>query len=382
LAHAQKLDSVGRLAGGIAHDFNNMLQSILGYTEIALGQVPPGQSLHDHLMEIQRVAEHSANFTRQLLTFASKQTATPRTLNINKAVEAMSGMLRRLISSGDVHLEWQLGPDLDTVMMDPGQFDQIVTNLCINARDAIGKSGHIVIETANVEITPAEAHRFDGIAPGPYVLLSIRDDGSGISPEILDRIFEPFFTTKPLGKGTGLGLSIVYGIVKQNGGAIHANSDPGKGSVFRIYLPSCHAGEQAIPESLPNTRALAPSVHGTILLVEDEVAVLDSTRRILKSMGHHVLATASPKEALKLFEENMDRIDLLITDVIMPDMNGPELVQALLKLRPKLKHLFMSGYDANLLVEQGAGKHDMDCLRKPFSLKTLEEKVQETLTRE
>jgi two-component system cell cycle sensor histidine kinase/response regulator CckA len=381
LAHAQKLDSVGRLAGGIAHDFNNMLQSILGYTEIALGQVSPGQSLHDHLMEIQKVAGHSANFTRQLLTFASKQAVAPRALNINEAVEAMSGMLRRLIGDGDIHMEWKLARGLHSVMMDPGQFDQIVTNLCINARDAIGKSGHITIETSNVEITPTEALRFSGINAGPFVLISIRDNGCGMTPEIRDRVFEPFFTTKPIGKGTGLGLSIVYGIVKQNGGDIRVDSEPGKGSVFEIYLPSCQAGEQATTEEPAGTGALAPAILGTILLVEDEPAVLDSTRRILESVGHQVIATASPKEALKLFAENKERINLLISDVIMPDMNGPEMVRTLLKSCPNLKYLFISGYDANLLVEQGAGRLDIDCIRKPFSLKTLTEKVQESLSR-
>ncbi len=381
LAHAQKLDSIGRLAGGIAHDFNNMLQSILGYTEISLRLVTPDQPLYKYLTEVQKVSVLSANFTRQLLTFASKQAAAPHAMNINEAVEAMSGMLRRLIGDGDIHMECKLAPGLHAVMIDPGQLDQIVTNLCINARDAIVKSGHITIETTNVEITPTEALRLTGINPGPHVLLAIRDDGSGMSPEVRNQIFEPFFTTKPLGKGTGLGLSIVYGIVKQSGGDIQVESKPGKGSLFQIYLPVCQGDDQATPEEPSLTGALAPALYGTILLVEDEPAVLDSTRRILESAGHRVLATASPKEAIKLFAENKDLIDLLISDVIMPDMNGPEMVRTLLKSCPTLKYLFISGYDANLLVEQGAGRLDIDCIRKPFSLKVLTQKVQDILNR-
>lgn len=258
LTQAQKLESIGRLAGGVAHDFNNMLQAILGYTELALEQVPPGQPLHDDLVEVHKSALRSANLTRQLLTFARKQAVAPTLLNINQAVMNMFGMLRRLIGE-DIHLEWTPGPHLGTVMMDPGQFDQIVINLCLNARDAVGKSGHIAIETANVEVAQGETLQLAGIAPGAYVKLAIGDDGQGMPPDIRDRVFEPFFTTKPLGQGTGLGLASVYGIVKQGGGTIRVDSEPGKGSVFQIYLPRCDGACDAhAPESPIDATRMEP----------------------------------------------------------------------------------------------------------------------------
>ncbi len=233
LAQAQKLESVGRLAGGVAHDFNNMLQAILGYTEMALEAVPPDQPLHADLVEVRKAAQRSTTLTRQLQTFARRQPVAPEALNLNEAVEAMLGMVRRLLGE-DVHLEWAPGPDLDLVMLDHGQLDQIVVNLCINARDAAGTDGHIAIDTANLEVTAEEARRLPGLAPGPYIRLSVRDNGSGMTPQVRSRIFEPFFTTKPPGQGTGLGLATVYGIVTQGGGAIRVDSEPGKGTVFHI----------------------------------------------------------------------------------------------------------------------------------------------------
>ncbi len=379
LTDAQKLESIGRLAGGVAHDFNNMLQAILGFTEIALREVSPGQSLHNNLVEIKKAVQRSTNLTNQLQTFACTQTVAPKALNINEVVEGISGMLCRLIGK-DIHLEWKPGRDIGTVMMGSGQIDQIVANLCVNARDAIGKSGHIAIATANVEITPAKASQISGVTPGAYVLLSIRDDGSGMSPDVRDRVFEPFFTTKPFGKGIGLGLATVYGIVKQNGGNIRVDSAPGKGTVFQIYLPRC-AGEQAASEPLAYAGVEAPAAHATILLVDDDETILRTTRLILENLGYQVLATASPKAALQLFEEHINQVDLLIVDVIMPDMNGPEMVRQMLKRHPKLKHLFMSGYTANLLAEQGVGENSINFIQKPFSLKTLAQKVQEILAK-
>jgi len=378
LMHAQKLESVGRLAGGVAHDFNNMLQAILGYTEIALDQVPPGQPLHDDLMEIKKAAQRSTNLTRQLQTFAHKQAVAPRAINLNEAVENMSAMLRRLIGES-IHLEWKPGPDLGTVMIDPGQIDQIVVNLCINARDAIGTSGRIVIATANVQLTPAEAHQLGDIAPGAYVQLSIQDNGCGMTPEIRNQVFEPFFTTKPVGQGTGLGLSIVYGIIRQNNGTIHVDSEPGKGSAFQIYLPR-YFGEPVSDEPPDDVGTPVFSSHATILLVDDEESILRTTQRILGSLGHKVLATTSSKDALQMLEEHSDQIDLLITDVIMPGMNGPEMVRQMLKRCAKLKYMFISGHTANLLAEQGLNETNSNCIRKPFSRKTLAQKVQEALT--
>ncbi len=379
LVHAQKLESVGRLAGGVAHDFNNMLQAILGYTEIAIEQVPVGQPLHADLLEIQKAAQRSTSLTRQLQTFARKQVSSPRVLNINEAVEGMSAMLRRLIGEG-VQLVWKPGKDLGTVKIDPSQLDQIVANLCINARDAIGKEGHITLETGNAEIPDAGGRPHGDIAPGSYTLLTVRDDGCGMRPDVLEHIFEPFFTTKPIGKGTGLGLSTVYGIVKQNHGAILVDSAEGKGSTFRIYLPR-YTGEEETPAGPAEKETLASSRHEVILLVEDEETILRTTRRILESLGYKVLATPSPKEAIQLFESHKGRIDLLLTDVIMPGMNGPELVRHLLEKHPRLKYLFMSGYTANLLAEQGVKENNADFIQKPFSRKMLAEKVKSAIGR-
>jgi PAS domain S-box-containing protein len=386
LVQAQKMESIGRLAGGVAHDFNNMLQAILGYTEIALEQVQAGQPLHADLVEIQKAAQRSAALTRQLQTFARRQAVEPKVLNLNLAVEGMSAMLRRLIGE-DVSLVWKPGPDLGSVKIDPSQLDQIVANLCVNARDAIEKSGHIIVETQNAEIDHFSQDLHGGIEPGAYVLLAISDDGCGITREVMHHIFEPFYTTKRPGKGTGLGLSTVYGIVKQNGGGIQVYSEPGKGSTFKIYLPRCTGTAETEPPAEPS----GPPVqhHETILLVEDEESILQTTSRMLESLGYHVLATKSPEEALRLadghggenvlFQEFKDRIDLLITDVIMPEMNGPELARNLLGRHPGLKHLYMSGYTANLIAMKGIKEDGVHFIQKPFSRTLLAQKVREAL---
>ncbi len=379
LVQAQKLESIGRLAGGVAHDFNNMLQVILGYTEMALEQVPAEQPLHEDLLEIKKTTQRSTNLTRQLLTFARKQVIEPKALNVNETVEDLTTMLRRLIGEG-IHLEWKPGRDVGTVLMDAGQFDQILVNLCINSRDAIGKSGHITIETSHLEITSAEDLRFEDMSPGTYVVLSIRDDGHGMAPEILERIFEPLFTTKPPGQGTGLGLSMVYGIVKQNGGHIRVDSEPGKGALFQIFLPH-YTGDKTAPEIPAVSGAPASVAKETILLVDDEESILLATGRLLESYGYQVLSTNSPLQALRLFEEQGERIDLLITDVVLPDMSGPELVRQLLQLKPNLKHAFMSGHAANLLEGHALCEKDIIFIQKPCTRETLAKKVQEALTK-
>ncbi len=378
LMHAQKIESIGRLAGGVAHDFSNMLQAILGYTDIALEQVSPDQPLRADILEIQKAAQRSIRLTRKLQTFARKQSVAPQVMDINGAVEGMSDMLRRLIGE-DIHLVWRPGRKLGIVLMDPGQFDQVVVNLCINARDAIGKAGHITIKTDNVVITPADADPY-GCAPGAYVLLAISDDGSGMSPEARDRIFEPFFTTKPISEGTGLGLSIVYGIVKQNGGGIRVDSELGKGSVFSILLPLYADKKQTADEPATATGIPEPATHETILLVDDETSILHATRRLLERLGYRVLATDSPHEALRLFADAHEPINLLLTDVIMPGMTGPELVRQILKRQPTLKYLFMSGHTANLLEAQGLHENSTNCIQKPFSLAQLAQKVRDALS--
>ena len=382
LAHAQKLESVGRLAGGVAHDFNNMLQAILGYVEMAIEQVPPEQPLHADLQEIQKAAMRSTSLTRQLQAFARKQAAAPKVLDLNEAVEGMFAMLRRLIGE-DIQLVWKPGRDVGFVKIDPSQLDQVVANLCINARDAIGQSGRITIETSLADIRPAA----DGggpadLEPGAYALLAVQDDGCGMKPDVIEHIFEPFFTTKPVGKGTGLGLSTVYGTVKQNGGGIRVDSKPGKGSTFRIYLPRHdQKSTEAAPAAPVEADEPCAPRHETILLVEDEETILRTTRRILETLGYQVFATDSPQDALRIADERHGKIDLLLTDVIMSGMNGPELARHLQERHPAIKHLFMSGYTANLLAEQGVKENHSSFIQKPFSRNTLAKKVQETLDR-
>ncbi|NCA81858.1 MAG: PAS domain S-box protein [Opitutae bacterium] len=378
LVQAQKMESIGRLAGGVAHDFNNMLQAILGYAEMALEQVAPGQPLHSDLAEIQKAARRSSLLTRQLQVFARKQAVVLQVLDLNAAVESMSGMLRRLIGE-EIELAWKPGPHLGLVKMDPIQLDQIVANLCINARDAVGKSGRIAIETANARIDHPTHSVHGDIEAGAYVLLSVADDGCGMAPDVLDHIFEPFFTTKQTGKGTGLGLATVYGIVKQNHGGIRVRSEPGRGSVFQIFLPRCDGEESPPPQRLDEDEAPASRGGETILLVEDENAILQAARRMLESLHYRVLATSSPDEALRLAEKHKDRIQLLLTDVIMPGMNGPELVRQLLARQPKLAYLYMSGYTANLIAEQGVREDSVNFIQKPFSRIGLAQKVRAVL---
>ena len=381
LAHAQKLESVGRLAGGVAHDFNNTLQAILGYVEMAIEQVPPDQPLHSDLREIQKAAQRSTSLTKQLQAFARKQVAAPVVLDLNEAVENTFSMLRRLIGE-EIQLVWKPGRNVGAVKIDPGQLDQLVANLCINARDAIGQSGHITLETSLAKHPPLPiAGEAAGGETGTYALLSVRDDGCGMKPDVIEHIFEPFFTTKPIGKGTGLGLSTVYGIVKQNGGSIHVTSAPGKGSAFDVYLPRHARAEMDPKPAAAETDGPAAGRHETILLVEDEETILRTTRRILESLGYHVLATDSPQDALRIADERHGHVDLLLTDVIMSGMNGSELVRHLQQRHPKIRHLFMSGYTANLLAEQGVEANNADFIQKPFSRKTLALKVKEALAR-
>ncbi len=376
LVQAQKMESIGRLAGGVAHDFNNMLQAILGYTEMALEQVEPGQSLYADLQEIQKASQRSAALTRQLQTFARKQIAMPRLLDLNEAVEGMSSMLRRLIGER-IELTWNPGQDAGLVKIDPGQLDQALANLCINARDAIQANGRILIETHRVEIERPARSKSGDLPPGSYVVLSIQDDGTGMTPDVIEHLFEPFFTTKQLGKGTGLGLSTVYGIIKQNHGEILVQSTPGKGTTFRIFLPR----ETGVAEPSPTSENEEPVSRGheTILLVEDEETILQAARRVLESLGYQVLSTSSPDAAFHLVEKHKDRIKLLLTDVIMPEMTGPELVRRLHQQHPRLHYLYMSGYTANLIAEQGVREDSVNFIPKPFTRKALAQKVREAI---
>ncbi|MDR3555779.1 MAG: PAS domain S-box protein [Syntrophobacteraceae bacterium] len=376
LNQAQKLESVGRLAGGVAHDFNNMLGVILGYTELALQDVDPAQLVYADLEEIKTAANRSANLVRQLLAFARRQTVAPRLLDINAAVESMLKMVRRLIGE-NIQLTWFPGSDLWPVKIDPTQIDQILANLCVNARDAIAGVGGITLETGNNAIDETFCRNHPEATPGDFVFLSVRDDGCGMGKETLGKLFEPFFTTKEVGKGTGLGLSTVYGIVGQNGGFVTVDSELGRGTTFKIYLPKTN-GPEALEQS-EEQRAPNPKGVETILLVEDEKSILAMGKKILERHGYGVLAASSPQEALELARNHSSRIDLLITDVIMPAMNGKELAEKLSELVPGLKTLFMSGYTGEVIAESGVVDEGVNFLPKPFSLKTLTEKVREML---
>lgn len=376
LLHAQKMDSVGRLAGGVAHDFNNMLGVILGHSELALRHVDAAHPLQTNLETIRQAGQRAADLTRQLLAFARKQTVSPRVLDLNQTVANMLSMLLRLIGE-DIELVSVPGPDLWLVKLDPSQVDQILANLCVNARDASGGVGKITIETSNVTFDDVSCRTHMGFVPGEYVQLAVSDRGSGMSKEVLERLFEPFFTTKGIGQGTGLGLSTVYGIVKQNQGFIDVYSEPGLGTTFKIFLPR-HVGvqERLTEDTQPQGVARGRE---TILVVEDEPALLTLAVEMLEILGYRVLAAGTPARAIKLAEEHRTEIDLLLTDVVMPEMTGPELGNVLFALRPGLKRLFMSGYTADIIAHRGILARDVRFIQKPFSLKELSMKVREAL---
>jgi PAS domain S-box-containing protein len=375
LIQSQKMESVGRLAGGVAHDFNNMLGVIIGNAEMSLGQVKDGDPIRTNLLEILAAARRSADLTRQLLAFARKQTIDPKVLDLNDAVASMLSMLRRLIGE-DIDLTWKPGHDLRPVKIDPIQIDQILANLLVNAKDAIAGGGNVTIETANVvfDETYCEAHV--GFVPGRFVMLAVSDSGIGMDEDALRHIFEPFYTTKEVGKGTGLGLSTVYGIVKQNNGFINVYSEPGQGTTFKIYLP-----EADRPLEAPKESFAAKPLNGseTVLLVEDEAAILKLGKSILHRHGYIVLTAQTPHEALSVADSHPGVIHLLITDVVMPGMNGGQLKEKLTRLHPGLKCLFMSGYTANTIAHHGVLDEGIHFLQKPFSVKTLAEKVRMVL---
>jgi signal transduction histidine kinase/CheY-like chemotaxis protein len=376
LLMSQKMESIGRLAGGVAHDFNNMLGVILGYTELAMENIGPDEPLHVCLTEIRKAAQRSADLTHQLLAFARKQTVAPMVLDLNETIERTLNMLRRLIGE-DIDLAWLPERDLEPIFVDSSQVDQILTNLCVNARDAIVGTGKITIETSNVVLDGEYCTRHAGFAPGKYVLLTVSDNGCGMNAEMISHLFEPFYTTKEVGKGTGLGLAMVYGAVKQNNGFINVISEPGRGTAFRIYLPQCTAKVAPMPEP---QQASSPMAEGdTILLVEDEPAILKMTMLMLEEMGYAVIAAATPGEAIRLARENEDHIDLLMTDVVMPEMNGRELAVNLMSNNPGLKRLFMSGYTADVIAHHGVLEEGMHFIQKPFSMKDLGLKLREVL---
>jgi PAS domain S-box-containing protein len=376
LRQAQKMESVGRLAGGVAHDYNNMLSVIIGYTELALDKLDPAEPLHDDLEEIFNAGRRSAEITRQLLAFARQQTIAPRVLDLNATVEGMLKMLRRLIGE-DIDLAWLPETRVGSIKMDPTQIDQILANLCINARDAISDVGKITIETDMVTFDEAYCADHAGFVPGDFVMLAVSDNGCGMDRQTLDNLFEPFFTTKGVGKGTGLGLATVYGIVKQNKGFINVYSEPGRGTTFKIYLRK-HTGP-LIEDQPPRVESVPRGRGEMVLVVEDEPSTLKLAERMLTDLGYQVLIAENPSAVMQLAAAHTGAIALLVTDVVMPGMNGRDLADQLRTLYPDLKTLFMSGYTANVIAHHGVLDAGVQFIQKPFSKKDLATKVRQTL---
>jgi PAS domain S-box-containing protein len=375
LIQAQKMESVGRLAGGVAHDFNNMLGVILGYAELIKSRLPIDDQLLKDVLEIEKAAKHSRDITRQLLAFSRKQMIAPRPLDLNDLVMNTKKTLSRLIGE-DIELRFIPGADLWKINFDPSQIDQILINMAVNARDAMFNGGKLTLETANVHLDEAYCRVHLASTPGDYVLLSVSDNGVGMDKEILAHVFEPFFTTKEVGKGTGLGLATVYGIIKQNDGFIYVYSDPGRGASFKIYIPRIMQ-EDEISGKTDDSEVVSGSE--TILLVEDEDLVRGMTAAILERIGYTVLIAETPQKALLFCEKKDMPFDLLITDVVMPEMNGIELRDRIEAIRPGIKVLFMSGYTSNVIGHHGLLENGVHFVQKPFSLKGLARKVREAV---
>jgi PAS domain S-box-containing protein len=375
LRQAQKMESVGRLAGGVAHDFNNMLQVIAGYVDLSLALVDSRQPLHANLLQIRTAALRSAELTGRLLAFARKQTVSPKVLDANDAVAGMLKMLQRLIGE-DIELSWVPGRDVGRILIDPTQLDQILANLAVNARDAIAGVGKLAIGTETVVFDEEYCALHAGFVPGTFVLLTVSDNGCGMDAQTLAHLFEPFFTTKAVGEGTGLGLATVYGIVRQNNGFISVYSEPGRGTTFKIYLPRQHETDALQAEPEP---AVASVGTETVLVVEDEAAILDLSRVMLENLGYTVLTARTPAEAIRLVSASERAIHLLITDVVMPQMNGRDLSDLVAQLRPGLRTLFMSGYTADVIAHQGMLEEGVCFVSKPFTVGALAEKVREAL---
>jgi PAS domain S-box-containing protein len=373
---AQKMEAVGRLSGGIAHDFNNLLGVIIGYSEILLDRLDPEERLHKNAEEIKKAGERAASLTRQLLAFSRQQVLEPKVLDLNRVVTDVTKMLRRMIGE-DINVVSVLASTVARVKADQGQIEQVLMNLAVNARDAMPQGGTLSIETANMELDEAYARRHPPTQPGRYVMLAMTDTGCGMDAETQAHIFEPFFTTKEVGKGTGLGLATVYGVVKQSGGYIWVYSEPGRGTTFKIYLP---AVDEPM-ETGPTGGGPAKTTRGTetVLVVEDDEPLRKLTRECLEENGYTVLATANSAEAVETAERYGGTIHLMVTDVVMPGMNGRELAARLASLRPEMKVLYMSGYTDDAIVRHFVLEPGLAFLQKPFTQKVLARKVRELL---
>jgi len=377
LRQAQKMEAVGQLAGGVAHDFNNLLSIILSYSVLVAQTMAPDDPARADVDEIRLAGERGAALTRQLLAFSRQQVLQPQILNLNEIVGGMEKLLRRLIGE-DVELLVHMTPGLDDVRVDPGQIEQVIMNLAVNARDAMPGGGRLTIETANIELDASYAARNEGLEPGPYVMLAVTDTGHGMAAATMGRIFEPFFTTKGIGKGTGLGLSTVFGIVQQSGGAIHAYSEPGSGTAMKVYLPRVdRAGSPIRPTASPDASRRRGTE--TILLVEDEPQVRAVAMTILRRQGYHVLEAENGAGALVLCEEHPAAIHLLLTDVIMQRMSGPVLAEQLGRIRPGMKVLFMSGYTDRAIIDHALIDANAAFIQKPFTPDQLAQRVRDVL---
>jgi two-component system, cell cycle sensor histidine kinase and response regulator CckA len=376
--HAQKMEAIGRLAGGVAHDFNNLLTVIIGYSDLLLSTTTTTlpEPTRSALDEIRKAADRGGELTRQLLIFSRRQTLNPKIVHLNELVANMEKMLRRLIGE-DIDLVTLFKPGLNEVVTDEGQFEQVIMNLVVNARDAMPNGGKLTIETANVEVSARRVSADVDLAPGSYVMLAITDSGIGIDAETRSHLFEPFFTTKEAGKGTGLGLATAYGIVRQSGGEIAVYSEPGYGATFRIYLPSAHSTEAPPPAKTANVSQRSGSE--TILLLEDDPKVRHLIRQVLAAKGYHVLEAASGEEAIRLVRNTQEPIHLLLADVVLPEAGGPVVAKQIAAFRPGLRTLFISGYTDETMSRHGILDSATSFLSKPFLPETLAEKVREVL---
>jgi len=375
LQQSQKMEAVGRLAAGVAHDFNNILSVILSYSDMLLADQVPAERVKEDIQEIHQAALRATDLTRQLLTFSRQQAVAPRALNMNDTVASLDRMLRRLVGEL-VEVRSILASDLGTVKADPGQIEQVILNLVVNARDAMPKGGRVTIETANVELDEAYAASHPHAKAGPHVMLSVTDTGTGMSRETQTKVFEPFFTTKEKGKGTGLGLAMVFGIVRQSGGTIWLHSEVGHGTTFKIFLPRSDdpVAEPVVNSTTPRAAAAAE----TMLVVEDEPSVRQVLINILRRLGYRVLAAESPEHAVELCRAP-EEIHLVISDVMMPQKSGPELVAELKRIRPAMKTLFISGYTDAAIVPPGTPENDVHFLQKPVTPEALANKVRRIL---
>jgi CheY-like chemotaxis protein/two-component sensor histidine kinase len=376
LRQSQKMEAIGQLAGGVAHDFNNLLTVIRGHSELAALKLKGGDPLLENVEEVRKATDRAASLTRQLLAFSRRQILEFKVLDLNSILRDLEKMLKRIIGE-NIALNLNLSGSLGAVRTDPGQIEQVILNLVVNSKDAMPHGGSLILETERIDLDDRYTSTHIDVKPGPYVRLSVSDTGIGMAPEVRERIFEPFFTTKERGKGTGLGLSTVYGIVKQSGGHIWVYSEPGRGTTFKIYLPRIEQAPDTLVDRIGDEKVYAGNE--TILLVEDEETVRKLTSEFLRKQGYTVLEAAHGGDALLLCKQYTGKIDLMLTDVVMPGISGRELATHLLALRPGLKVLYMSGYTDDAIVHHGVLEAGTPFIQKPFTFKGLTQKVREVL---